>query len=221
MSLLSPCLILNGIKGKNGTRKYKSPDKKSNMIFAEDLIQIHEVQGFSKIKNDDDNRLIKYTYYSKGYALRNIYKILVKTALALLPEDKFSHFIYSAKNLIKNIPATGLEKIVFTTYPGLGVFELIVRGYFRKKKDLSKPTYIFYLCCGNFSFQVPIFSDSDIITFKKGEKIILDIFPLDDYDLKINGEKPIVQLLDCTSDKLVERGYKTFTLRYDKKIELI
>lgn len=218
-SFLFPFLILNGIKGKKGMRKYKTLDGKSSLTYTDDLIKICEKQGFTRVSENKDKHEMQYKYYSDGYVSRNIYKILVKMALSLLPEEKFNKFINASRALVSNTPTSGLEKLRFTWYPGLGVFDLIVRGYLRKGNDLSKPTYIFYLCCGNFSFQVPIYSDDDLKAFKSGTKLEIDLVGLDDCDKKMNGKKPTTSIIDCTEEELKNKGFRTFTLHYDTKKE--
>lgn len=217
-AFLLPYLIENGIRGKNGYRKYKTLDGKSYITYKDDLIKICEEEGFTRVSEDEEKHEIVYKYYSEGYRRKNIYKILVKIALSLLPEQKFKEFLIYSLLLKKDSKDTGLEKIRFTFYPGVNVFrELIVRGYLRKNDDITKPTYIFYFCFGNFSFQVPIFSDVDMHSFKKGEKITFDFWELDDLNQTINNLKPTTGIIDCKTAELVNKGFKDITFHYDEK----
>lgn len=220
-TFLLPYLITNGIKGKHGTRKYKTLDGKSSITFKDDLIQVCEEQGFSRISEDEEKHEMEYKYYCDGYVKNNIYKILAKIALALLPEEVFKNFHFTSSSLISSARPSGLEKIRFTVYKGLGVFGLNVRGYLRKTDNIFKPSYIFYLCCGNFTFQVPLFSDADIKKFKPEESFQLEFYELDDLKQKMNGEKPSSIIIDCTNTELIEKGFKTILLHYDEKREVL
>lgn len=218
-SFLLPYLILNGIKGKHGARKYKTLDGKSSITYKDDLIQICEEHGFNRICENEEKHEITYTYYSDGFVPNKIYKIMTKMALSLLPEETFKKYAIASSLLTSNHPPLGLEKIRFTYFKGLGVFELNVRGYIRKDDNLSKPTYIFYLCCGNFSIQIPLFSDDDIKKMESGKKYTFDFYELEDLNEIMNGEKPTPRIIDCTKTELIEKGFKTVSLHYDEKIE--
>jgi hypothetical protein len=153
------------IRGKTGVPKYAVPGRRprlwqsgSNSFRAEahladDFIEIDQTQQSGKIKG-----------FKRPYRKRAVFKSLVKSALAVMPQDELSNFIET----IRWIRAEGPEKtpesrcFCFTSsmeVRRVGLEVLLMR---RLEPTAKLPYMTFFMCFANLTYQV-------FLPFSKGD----------------------------------------------------
>ena len=152
---------MNCITGKKGQLHYESFDKSSVVQYKDGTLTIKETMGAAKIVFDDKNKEIQYEFDIRPYKLINVYKALLKMALAILPENEFNNYKIMTKSLFED-NLHGLEIFHFNFYPGFNRFGLTTIGWKRIVDELSIPSYQFAIMNGDFLLQIPVFSDEDI-----------------------------------------------------------
>ena len=213
--LLAPFLAINGVKGKNGIKKYKSFDLKSYITVENGLLKIGEAMGSENKTFVDKN---KKTFTSMidvpSFSPKNIYKIIAKVAIELLDESTAKNYSILADYIIKN-KTLGFEYFIFCFFPGITIEEITLIGYFLKAKDDSNlPAYVFSLFSGNYSIQIPLFND-DQIKRLDGQTISCNCIPVPTpFDKTEFGEKQ-VKVYKAVNDTKVERHKITITFSYD------
>ncbi len=173
---LNPFLVLNGVPGKRGSKKYKSNDKTSEVTCADNQLNITKTIGSDKVILDEKNKEFEYEFDINKHVPLHIYKILVKMALAILPENQLKDFSIM-KDYVLDDSKIGSELCIFVLFPGFNRFEFTVIGYKRKHDTGDKPAYIFAVMNGNIMLQIPIFSDNDIST-NNHKEISIDTYPI-------------------------------------------
>lgn len=218
-TFLYPYLVLNSIRGKNGVKKYRSNDKLSRIEYTDDGIKITDTFGKTKIQDDEIKKEIRYEFDVNSYSLSNVYRILLKMALSILPEGDFKKFTIATDSLV-NRKLLGCEVLSLSFFPGFNRFEFTVMGYVKKVNDPQIPSYQFAIMNGDFLLQIPIFSDDDLRS-NTGNRIQFEAVPIPTpFDnIAIMGNKT-----DCffrvENDSITPPSKQTFTLKYDSKTEL-
>lgn len=116
---------------ENGVRKYRSNDKLSRIEHTDDGIKITDTFGKTKIQDDESKKEIRYEFDVNSYSLSNVYRILLKMALSILPEGDFKKFAIAADSLV-NRKLLGYEVLSLSFFPGFNRFEFTVMGYVKK-----------------------------------------------------------------------------------------
>ena len=219
-SFLFPYLVLNGVKGKKGKKKYKSFDKSSTAVIENDVLTISEQIDSCKVKFDDESKEIEYEFDMQPFALSKVYKALLKMALAMLSEDEIKHYEIAKKVLMNPAFLMGYEFIIFNFYPGFNRFDFTVIGWKRNKEDSTIPSYQFAIMNGDFLIQIPIYSDEDIAA-NNGKKLQINCTPtptpFDSAD--IGDVRTEVYRVDNTEHRPKEK--RIIKMHYDKKEEII
>ena len=214
---LLPFLTLDQIKGKKGTRKYKSNDHNSIVSSENDKLKIEETVGYSKLIRDDDNKQISYSFDVPQYSMLNVYKSILKMALSIIPENKIDLLKYKFYSLNEDNPH-GDEVVQFCFYPGFKRFGLNVFLYERIDINNHKiPLYQFAVMCNNFMLQIPIYGDCDINNLN-GERFDMQLYqipsPFDKNE--IYGDVKIKNIINMG---IVEKHTETIILKYDSMKE--
>ena len=218
-TFLYPFLMLNKICGKNGVKKYQSNDKSSRIEHADNIIQITDTLGKTKIQEDEVKKEIRYEFDINPYSLSNVYRIMLKMSLSMLNEGEFKKFSIVKDSLV-NRKLLGCEVLFLDFFPGFNRFEFTVIGYMKKVDDPTVPTYQFAIMNGDFLLQIPIFSDYDIrnIGNKKIQINNLTIPTPFDKDALL-GEKQHY-FFEIKDDIIKPHSNMTFTLKYESKTEV-
>lgn len=218
-TFLYPYLVLNNIRGKNGIKKYRSNDKSSRIEHANDGIKITDTIGKTKIQDDEIKKEIRYEFDVNSYSLSNVYRIMLKMALSILPEGDFKKFTIATDSLV-NRKLIGREVLSLSFFPGFDRFEFTVIGYKKKVCDSRIPSYQFAIMNGDVLLQIPIYSDDDIRNLA-GKSIQLDVIPVptpfDSSPIMGNKKDHCYKIED---DAITPTSKQTFTLKYDSKTEL-
>ncbi len=219
-TFLFPYLVLGEIHGKKGLKKYCSNDKSSTVQYANGDIEITYTLGKQKIYSKNGN--LRYEFDINEYRLSNVYRILLKMALSILPESEFKHFTFVTDNLVKK-KLCGYECFIFSFFPGVKRFEFQVIGYKKITDYIQIPSYLFIIMNSIFSLQIPVYSDNDLSElFKKSIKT-LNICeeplptPFDHHD--VFGDKKS-QLFKVVDESKTPRSKKHFAINYDKLVHL-
>lgn len=218
-TFLFPLLVLNGVRGKNGIKKYRSNDKSSRVEHTENGFKITENLGKFNIHDDEVKKELQYEFDINPYSLSNVYRILLKMALSILPEDEFAKFSF-AKDALINRRLIGCEAVMLDFFPGFNRFEFTVVGYMNKVNNPAIPSYQFAIMNGDFLLQIPIFSD-DYIKNNDGKEITLDLrsvpTPFDVNSYLGNKKHFVYQVKD---DSVTPQSKMAFTLKYESKTEV-
>ena len=214
-----PYLVLNHIHGKNGVRKYRSNDKSSRIEYTDDGIRITDTLGKTKIQEDEAAKEIRYEFDLNSYSLSNVYRILLKMALSILPEGDFKKFTIATNSLV-NRKLLGCEVLSLSFFPGFNRFEFTVMGYAKKVNNSQIPSYQFAIMNGNFLLQIPIFSDDELRS-NVGKSIQFEVVPIPTpFDnIAIMGNKTN-HIFRVENDLMTPSTKMTATLKYDGKTEL-
>ena len=217
-SFLLDYLSLNGLKGKNGTRKYKSNDKKTTIKVVNGVITIEDTEGSGNVIFNDKEKTISVKYNVKEYSVVNIYKLLAKMALSVLPYNKFAKFSFISSHL-RDKTLFGFEHFVFSTFSGFNYSDMTVMCFEKKVADASLPTYYFFFFNNNFSFQVPLYSDSDMIANKNKQfKIDVKFIPTPFDKIPDGGRNNRIIQVSALND-IVPIHDETIILSYNSAIE--
>lgn len=188
-----------GVCGKRGIPSYKQ----TNDAFS----RIDNEGGKINLKQkEDEPELVSVDKEKKCITIRGkqnfvplmVYKCLLKMALTVMPESELDNVQFSFGVLMSKVTVSEGLKVLFKFYRQQ--FEVPTCFIFKRKSDAKKlcPEYAFYLAYSNFSFLMPIYSDTDKRLV--GQTISLIDFPCPQ-DL---NEHPIArQVLDLTSSKKV------------------
>lgn len=215
-AFLHPYIVLNRIIGKKGRKKYKSFDTTSTVDYSNDILTIKEQLGTAKVKFDDVNKEILYEFDMQPYSVAKIYKILLKMALAILPEDMVSHFQILKDTLMSDC-LLGYEYLIFNFYPGFNRFDFTTIGWLRKNDDSTLPTYQFAIMNGNFLLQISLYNDEDI-AMNNGKTFNINcISTPTPFDCSIMGDVK-TQCLQVKDTSITPASTITMTLKYDEKI---
>lgn len=215
-AFLFPCIVLNGIVGKNGHKKYKSFDTTSTVDFSNDILTIKEQIGKAKIRFDEANKQIFYDFDIQPYSLAKVYKILLKMALAILPEDSVKDYQIMNNNIMNDC-LLGYEYLIYNFYPGFNRFDLATIGWIRKSDDSTLPTYQFAIMNGNFLLQIPLYNDRDIAANNGKTFTINCLSTPTPFDCSIMGDVKS-QVLQVKDTSITPAHTITMTLKYDEKI---
>lgn len=218
-TFLYPYLVLNSIHGKNGVKKYRSNDKLSRIEHTDSVIKITDTCGKTKIQDDEIKKEIQYEFDMNSYSLSNVYRILLKMALSILPEEDFKKFTIVTDSLV-NRKLLGCEIFSLTSFPGFDRFEFTVMGYMKKVSDSLIPSYQFAIMNGDFLLQMPIYSDDDIRNMA-GKSIHLEVVPIPTpFDnIEIMGNKTD-HLFKVENDSITSPTKLSFTFKYESKTNL-
>ena len=212
-AFLLPCLTIDQIRGKNGTRKYKSNDKKSIVSSDNGTLKIEEIADATKVIRDDGKKQITYQFDIPKYSMFNVYKSVLKMALSIIPEEKINLVKYKIKAL-NDANTYGDECFLFSFFPGFNRFGLNVLLYERKDPNNHNiPLFQFGIMSNNFMIQVPIFGDDDINQLQ-GKQITIPTYQIPtphDKD-KYFGD---VKVKVFNKMDIVDRHTANVTLKYD------
>lgn len=214
--VIYPYLVINSISGKGGIKKYKSNDKTSTIEKINNDFHLTEIMGSAKIIHDDENKQFSYEFDIQPYTPMNIYKIMSKMALAILPEKEIENFKIMRKYILDD-KLYGFEKLILDFFPGFNRFDFLVQGFKRKSNNEIIPSYQFIIMNGNIKLQVPIYNDSDLKA-NNGKTITIKMesspTPYDFHEL---GDKT-TRIIDLSSDVLKRKDKQKIIMKYDEKL---
>ncbi len=212
-TFLLPYLTIDQIRGKNGTRKYKSNDKKSIVSSNNGILKIEEFVDEIRTVKDEKNKQIMYQFDIPKYSMLNVYKSILKMAISVIPEEKIKYISYKMKAL-SDVNTHGDELIIFSFYPGFDRFGLNILLY--ERKDLNKhdiPLFQFAVMSNNFMMQVPLFGDDDINQLNEKQIRIPTYQIPTPYDKDEYFGKVQVKVINKMT--IIERHTVNITLKYD------
>lgn len=218
-SFLHPYLVLNGITGKKGKKKYKSFDKGNTAVVVDDVLKITEQVDSCKVRFNEENQEFEYEFDMQAFSLSNVYKALLKMALAMLSDDEIKHFQITKATLMNQSCLIGYEFIIFNFYPGFNRFDFTTIGWKRKNNDSTIPTYQFAVMNGNFLLQIPIYSDEDIKA-NKGRKLKISCIPTPTpFDASCIGDVS-TRTYKINDTEVTSAKKMIIKMNYDKKEEI-
>lgn len=183
---IQPFRITSQIFGKKSYIKHKDDKsghrieiQKSKPIIPEFnidlkmLIQDEKNKEFVKIDKDSGEMTIAIK--RQKYIPINVYKALMKMAISIMPKEEIVNFAYSVAVLMvdedSRIPTIGFLEFI----SGINPFKGISVRLFKRKENAEEvfPYMIFLLSFGNFSIQIPIWSNTEFKSeFSKIKKYI-------------------------------------------------
>lgn len=211
-------LALNGLKGKNGTRKYKSNDKKTTIEVIDGVINIKDVKGSGNVVCDKNKKTLSIKFDIKEYSLINIYKLLVKMALSILPLEKFKQYSIISDHL-RDKTLFGFEHFIFSQFSGFNFSDMTVKCYEKKVADSSLPTYYFFFFNNNFSFQIPLYSNLDMMA-NRNKRFTIDVkYIPTPFDNNPNGGRNNYVIQISALNDIVPKHCKTIEISYESIIK--
>ena len=214
ITFLKPYFAFNPIRGKNGLRKYRSNDKTSTIEQTDEMIKIQGISGKEKMHLDLEKNELRYDMDIGAHSKYNIYSVLVKMALSILPENLFGNFTITRDCLMKRT-LLGHEYFISTFFPGINRFELTAIGFLKKVADPRIPTYQFAIMNGSFMLQVPLFSNQDLMALD-GKTFQIEPFiiptPFDRHETFGCKKSEVIVIQD---DSVTPAGQTTITMKFD------
>jgi len=180
----------------NKTREYKSNDKTFRVQSTEKIITVTSEKD-SKLVYNNEKKILSIPFDIGKHTPYNIYKCLLKMALAVLPKNEYDNYKIMQRLLKEDLEPIGIEQAIFTCYPGTNLYDLTVLGYKRTISVVNYPTYVFFIVFGNVSMQIGLFSDRDFSGFNKEMPIQFVAIPTP-FD-SIGTEFKTCQLVNLTS----------------------
>ncbi len=226
---------LIGIKGKKRVPKIDEEELKvstpnqqmGKAVGTKFDRQVAFRTGTRTLIEDEENKLFTISLPAKPFVPRNVFKVLVKMALGVMPEDELQHFPLAldwirgempnidAQSLTKNFMATiGFTKGV-NPYGTLPTFIL-----FRRLRDDDTIPYMqFFFAVANLTFQFAIpFCEKD--RQFAGTEQTLPVFP-GLFGGRTSGDGATkFQLVDLSSPERVEDHPQTLSIRYGEKVKV-
>lgn len=190
----------NGIPRYNKTREYKSNDKTFRVQSINKVITVQS-EGESKLVYDKENKILSIPFDIGKHTPYNVYKAVLKMALAILPKSLYDKLKIMQRLLKEDLEPIGIEKAIITCYPGMNLYDLTIMCYQRQNDVVNYPTYIFFIAFGNVSLQIGLFADSDFSRFNNQRPIEFVAIPTP-FD-KLGNEYKHCELIDLSSKERV------------------
>jgi len=194
--------------------------EKSAIVVSDDKIDINCYQGEGLIPDIDkeNKRLTLKTY--RSYVPLNVYKIFIKMALTILPENELNGLSTTYKWLHGevNIDSKNLYLVERCYMKFLNPFEFDSCMIFKRKATSMSPvpTYLFGLAYYNFFIQTFIpFCDSD--KQFQGQELTMPYIPT---PLDKSGVMPIIKKHNLSSGEKVSKEEVSITLTAEEVEEV-
>lgn len=171
---IQPFRITSQIFGKKSYIRHKDEKsghrieiQKSKPIIPEfnmDLkMLIQDEKNKECVNIDKESGQITVNIKRQKYIPFNVYKALMKMAISIMPKEEIANFAYSVAVLMVDeddrIPTIGFLEFI----SGINPFKGISVRLFKRKENTEEvfPYMIFILSFGNFSLQIPIWSNAE------------------------------------------------------------
>jgi len=215
-------------KGQEGIPTFKNPDKKLTIRDSgrrKNLIEIiSEGNDIDHLKIDEKNKKITIEAIKASYKPINVYKSLLKVALALIPVEELDNYKKSMKVLMTNkfddkLKGNPFMRLLGYFVPGIPVTKPIAFLWKKRSESLNDdiPFRVLSIYFQTYIYQVFITHDLNDRHLYNNKNVKLKVIPpfIDKSWIKRFGEPGFFNI--DLSDSEVKRGEpQKITLTFDK-----
>lgn len=156
-----PSRSIGGVIGKKGIPKLVAAASGSaRMQFKDGGLHFSHNAGDISFVEDEQNKLLTFTYVEQPYRPLAAYKALCKSAFALLPEDELINFEHLKLWLLQDdlttnqVYSRGGHICCSTFVPAFQPFKQPVVCLLRRNEQIDAPYMSFFIASGNSSYQI-------------------------------------------------------------------
>jgi hypothetical protein len=218
-----------GVLGKNGIPTLvsaRSGEARQAKIKLNDrTLELSHDAGHSQVVVDELARTVTFKYVERPYRPLGAYKVLCKSAFALLPHDELIHFEELRQWLIQEdlisdqVYADGCH-ICYTTFvPAFRPFPRTIVALHKRKLQTDAFYMSFFIAFGNVSYQ--IFPPCPAKDYLRGKAVNMPPFPhiyqLQPWLISVPIKSGSIEL---TSSDRTKKRTRTISWKYEQKIKV-